>query len=272
MSIRSRLSIAVALLSALAALVALLGVGSAAALPKIPKHFSVVERNVSVTASGTLTYRWTYDNRQKCAPGYSKTIEEELRFNFPTRKTRMVVAIGRLAMPALKGGTGSFDVRPGGWQTTNYCPPDAKSPEPPEPTCKSGSSPLVLAITSTVKDLPLDEDELAPLGRESQVTIGRTKGFAQNRACEEHRPDIPFEFEDELGWFADPRAGLAVGMNALTSAYGKLTKGKTLRRQIQISGGCGGASAHASDTAALPSHITKCTLDGVIFVKVTGLG
>jgi hypothetical protein len=268
MSIRNRLSIVIALLAALATLVALLGVGAAAALPK---KFSVVERNVAITASGTLTYRWTFDNRRKCTPGYSKTIEEEFRFNFPTRKTRMVVAIGRVAMPALRGGTGSFDVRPGGWQTTNYCPPDTPSPEPPEPTCKSGSSPLVLAITSTLKDIALEEDELAPLGRESQLTIGRTKGFVQDRSCQENRPDIPFEYEDELGWFADPRAGLAVGMNAVTSAYGGLTKGKTLRRQIQISGGCGGASAHASDASALPSHITKCTLDGVIFVKVTGL-
>ena len=268
MPIRSRLPIAAALLSALAALVAMLGVGSAAALPK---KFSVVERKVAITASGTLTYRWTYDNRSKCTPGYAKTVEEELRFDFPTRQTKMVVAIGRLAMPPLKGGTSSVDVRLGGWQTTNYCDPNPKAPEPPEPTCKSGSSPVVLAITSTARDMPIGDEEPVPLGRESQVTIGRTKGFAQNQACAANRPDIPFEFQDELGWFADPRAGMMLGMNTPTTAYGKLTKGKTLRRQIQISGGCGGASAHASVTSAIPSHITKCTLDGVIFVKVTGL-
>jgi hypothetical protein len=269
MSIRNRVSIAVAFLTALAALVALIGAGSAAALPK---KFSLIERNVEITASGTLTYRWTFDNRHKCVPGYSKTIEEELRFNFPTRRTKMTVAIGRLAMPALKGGTSQVDVRLGGWQTTNYCDPTPKAPEPEQPTCKSGSAPLVLAITSTAKDVPIDNEEPAPLSRESQVTIARTKGFAQNPACAERRPDIPFEFEDELGWFADPMAGVAVGMNAPTSAYGKLAKGKTLHRQIQISGGCGGVSAHASEVTKMPDNITKCTLDGVIFVKVTGLG
>lgn len=267
MPIRSRLSIAVALLTALAALVALLGVGSAAAVPKIPKVPKVVERNVSVKASGTLTYRWTFDNREKCTPGYSKTIEEELRFDFPARKTKMAVAIGRLVMPALKGGTSQTDVRVGGWQTTNYCDPTPKAPEPEEPICKSGSSPLILAITSTAKDVPIDDEDLAPLSRETQVTIGRTKGIPQRSSCTDKRPDIPFEFEQDLGWFADPRAGVAIGMNAPTSAYGKLAKGNTLRRQIQISGGCGGASAHAS---AVPDHITKCTLEGVIFVTVTG--
>lgn len=268
MSIRNRLSIVVALLSALAALVALLGVGSAAAVPKIPKTFSVVERHVAIKASGTITYRWTFDNRSKCTPGYSKTVEEELRFDFPSRKTKLAVVKDRLVMPALKGGTSQLDVRLGGWQTTNYCPPDTKAPEPPEPTCKSGASPLALAITSTVKDVPLDEDELAPLSRESQVVIGRMKPFAQNASCADKRPEIPFEFAEELGWYADPRAGAALGMNATTSSFGKLTKGKTLRRQIEVSGGCGGASAHAS---ALPDHITKCTLDGVVFVTVTGI-
>jgi hypothetical protein len=272
MSIRNRLSSAVALLVALAALVALLGAGSAGALPKIPKAPTVVQRKVAISASGTLTYRWTYDNRARCTPGYSKTVEEELRFNFPARRTKMAIAIGRLAMPALRGGSSSLEVRLGGWNTSNYCPPHEKIPDPVQPTCRSGDSPLVLAITSTAKDLPLGEDELAPLSRESQITIGRSKGLPQNGGCLDQRPDIPFEYEDELGWFADPRAGAATGMNAPVSAYGMLTKGKTLRRQIQISGGCGSATAHASDTKAIPPEITKCTLDGVIFVKVTGLG
>jgi hypothetical protein len=273
MSIRNRLSIAVALLTALAALVALLGVGSAAAIPKLPiKVPKVVERKVSIKASGTLTYRWTFDNREKCTPGYSKTIEEELRFNFPTRNTKMVViGPGKLVMPALKGGTSQLDVRLGGWQTTNYCDPHPRAPEPPEPTCKSGASPLALAITSTVKDLPSeDEEELAPLTRESQIVIGRTKPFAQTGKCYDQRPKINFEYEDELGWYADPTSGVALGMNVGTTKYGTLTKGKTIHRQIQISGGCGAASAHASAVATVPYGITKCTLDGVVFVTVTG--
>ncbi len=274
MSIRKRLSISVALFSGLAAVVALLGVGSAAAVPKVPKIPKIpklVERQVSVKASGTVTYRWTYDNREKCAPGYSKTIEEELRFDFPTRNTKMVViGPGKLVMPALKGGSSQLDVRLGGWNTTNFCPPHEKAKEPPEPVCKSGASPLALAITSTVTDLPLEEDDLAPLSRESQIIIGRTEGLAQPNSCYDQRPDIPFEFADELGWGADPRSGVAVGMNATTVSYGRLTKGKTLHRQIQISGGCGGASAHASAESKIPYGITKCTLDGVVFVTVTG--
>jgi hypothetical protein len=267
MSIRSRISLTFSLLAALAALVVVPGAGDAAALPK---KLSVVQRNVSISASGTLTYRWTYDSGEKCRPGYSKTIEEELRFNFPTRKTRMAIAIGRLVMPPLRGGTSQLDARLGGWQTTNYCPPQKPAEEPKEPTCKSGASPLVLAITSTARDLPTEEgDELTPLSRETQIVVGRTRGLAQDKGCYYARPGIPFEFEKELGWHADPNSGVALGMNAPTLAYGKLSKGKTLRRQIQISGGCGSASAHAS--AAIPYGITKCTLDGVVFVKVTGL-
>jgi hypothetical protein len=275
MPIRKRLSFAVALHSALAALVALLGVGSAAAgpkIPKIPKIPKVVERNVSIKASGTITYRWTYDNREKCTPGYSKTIEEELRFNFPTRKTKMA-AIGpsKLVMPALIGGSSQYDVRVGGWQTTNYCDPHPKAKEPPEPTCKSGASPIALAITNTIRDVPSeDEEELAPLTRESQIVIGRTKPFAQKKGCNEEKPKIHFEFEHQLGWGADPGAGIAVGMNAGVNKYAGLTKGKTLHRQIQISGGCGAASAHASAISGISPQITKCTLDGVIFVTVSG--
>jgi hypothetical protein len=274
MPIRSRLSIAIALLAALAALVALLGVGSAAAvpkIPKIPKIPKVVERQVSVKASGTLTYRWTYDNRSKCTPGYSKTIEEELRFTFPTRNTKMaVIGPSKLVMPALRGGTSQLDVRLGGWQTTNYCDPTPKAKEPPEPTCKSGASPLALAITSTIRDVPSeDEEELAPLTRESQIVIGRTNPFPQTARCNDQRPRINFDYEHELGWYADPGSGVALGMNAGTSQYAGLTKGKKIRRQIQISGGCGAASAHAS-AASMPAGITKCTLEGVVFVTVTG--
>jgi hypothetical protein len=265
MSPRSRLPIAVSLLCALTALLSLVGVGSAGALPK---KFSVVQRNVAIKASGTLTYRWTFDNRSKCVPGYSKTIEEELRFDFPTRRTQLAITFGHLAMPPMIGGSGSLDVRVGGWQTTNYCPPDSLAPEPEQPNCKSGSSPVVVGISNTIKDVPIDDDDPVPLGRESQIVIARTKGLSQNLRCGENRPSIPFEFKDALGWYADPAAGVVVGMNAPTSAYAKLTNGKTLRRQINISGGCGGASAHAS---AIPSHITSCTLDGVIFVTVTGL-
>lgn len=272
MSIRSRLSLSAALLLGLAALVAVGGTADAGAIPKLPKVPSVVQRNVAISASGTLTYRWTYDSREKCRPGYSKTIEEELRFDFPTRKTRMAIAIGRLVMPPLRGGTSQLDVRLGGWYTTNYCAPQKPAEEPKEPVCKSGASPLVLAITSTARDVPTEEgDELTPLSRETQIVVGRTKGLSQTKDCYSQRPGIPFEFEDELGWHADPNVGVALGMNAPTLAYGKLTKGKTLRRQIQISGGCGSASAHASAVSRLPYGITKCTLDGVVFVKVTGL-
>jgi hypothetical protein len=274
MPTRSRLPFAAALLLALAALVAVIGVAGAGARIKIPKVPKVVERNVMISASGTITYRWTYDNREKCVPGYSKTVEEELRFNFPPRKTRLAIVVAKLVTRPLKGGSGTLDVRVGGFQTTNYCAPHPKSPEPPEPTCKSGSSPLVLALSSTIRDLPSggdDEDELTPLSRESQVLISRTKPFAQNPKCNEERPKIPFEYQDELGWTGDPAGGIALGMNAPSAAYAKLKKGKTLRRQIEISGGCGGASAHASVVSKVPDQITKCTLDGVVFVKLTGV-
>lgn len=260
------------LLLGLAALVAVSGAASAGARPKLPKKFSVVERKVAVSAAGNLTYRWTWDSRSKCSVGYSKTIEEELRFTVPTKRTKMVVTAGRMAIPAILGGTSELDVRLGGFHTTNYCPPQEKAPEPKEPTCKSSSSPVVMLLTSTVADKPLGEDDLAPLGRETQFGLGKTKGFAQNEDCARNRPQIPFEYEEELGWSADPWTGMAVGMNATTDAYMNLTKGKTLRRQIHITGGCGGASARASAVSKLPANITSCTLNGVVTVKVTGLG
>jgi hypothetical protein len=272
MSIRSRISLSAVLLLGLAALVAVSGAADAGAIPKLPKKFSFVERKVEVSASGNLTYRWTYDSREKCSVGYSKTIEEELRFNVPAKRTKLVITAGRMAIPAVFGGTSELDVRLGGWQTTNYCPPAKKAPEPPEPTCKSGSLPVVMLLTSTVADVPLGEDDLAPLGRETQFGLGRTKGFAQNQECARNRREIPFQYDEELGWSADPRAGMAVGMNATTDAYAHLTKGKTLRRQIHITGGCGGASARASATSKIPANITSCTLNGVVTVKVTGLG
>jgi hypothetical protein len=272
MSTKSRLSVSAVLLIALAALIVLSRTGDADAIPKPPKKLSFVERKVAVSAAGNLTYRWTWDNRSKCSVGYAKTVEEELRFKLPTRKTKLMVTAGRMAMPALFGGTSELDVRLGGWQTTNYCPPQEKDPEPDPPTCKSGSSPVFLLLTSTVADVPLGEDDLAPLSRETQLGLGRTKGLAQDPECARNRPDIPFEFEEELGWSADPRTGMAVGMNAPTSAYAGLTKGKTLRRQIHISGGCGGAAARASVTSKVPDNVTSCTLNGVVTVKVTGLG
>jgi len=272
MSTRSRLSLSAVLLLGLAALVALIEVADAGAVPKLPKKISYVERKVAVSASGTLTYRWTYDSRSKCSPGYSKTVEEELRFDLPTRKTKVAVTLGHLGMPALFGGTSELDVRLGGWQTSNYCPPQEKAPEPDPPTCKSGSSPVVLVISSTVKDLALGDDDLAPLSRETQLGVGLTKGFPLEMECSRNRPEIPFENSEELGWSADPRVGMAVGMNAGTTAYAGLTKGKTLRRQIHITGGCGGASARASAATKIPDHITSCTLNGVVSVKVTGLG
>jgi len=60
--------------------------------------------------------------------------------------------------------------------------------------------------------------------------------------------------------------------DATTDAYVHLTKGNTLRRQIHITGGCGGASARASAISKPPANITSCTLNGVVTVKLTGLG
>ncbi len=99
-----------------------------------------------------------------------------MRFNFPARRTQMSIAIGRLVMPALSGGTSQLDVRLGG-QTTNYCPPQ----------------------------------------------------------------------KPRTSWVGTP-----------TRTAGSRSA-RTRRRSSAAS-------------AAAPHGITKCTLDGVVFVKVTGLG
>jgi hypothetical protein len=273
MSTRSRLSLASVLFAALAATVVLSSAGSAAARPKIPKnipHF--VDRQMVVSASGTITYRWTYDNREKCFPGYTKTVEEEFRFNFPKRQTKFSIAPGIMVSGALKGGDGQLDVRLGNWATTNFCDPEKREPEPPVPTCKSDSTPLVVALAVIPTEIERGDDHLAPLSREAFVAIQRTKPFAQDPKCAEQRPDLNYEPEDEeleYGWYADPRKGIATGMNAPSSAFAKLGVGKTLKRRIEVGGGCGGVTASASAVAEIPPHITRCTMTGLVHVNVT---
>jgi|GEM_PF-4211739 len=261
---RARFAFVAILVLVASAALASWGPGAAAARPFFLHYPALVK------ASGTITYRWTYDTREKCAPGYSKTVEEELTFDLE-RKTGLAIAIGHVTA-RLGGGRASLDVRLGGWGTTNYCDPEYRAPEPPEPTCKSTASPIVGALTSTVKDVPGDEDDPAPLGRESQLVLGRTKPFLQKESCWAQRPAIHTRFADELGWSVDPAGPLTVGLGATTVAYAHLAKGHTLRRQVEIEGGCGEASAHANAVGSIPDNITSCEVHGVIFFKVTRLG
>ncbi|MBS1676623.1 MAG: hypothetical protein JST08_04470 [Actinobacteria bacterium] len=261
---RTRFALAAALLLAVGVAVASWGSDAATARPFFLGYPAVIK------ASGTITYRWTYDSREKCSPGYSKTVEEELTFSIE-RKADLAIMIGKLAAAPLKGGRASLDVRLGGWDTTNFCDPQYRVPEPPEPICKSTTSPMVGVLTSTVADVPGDEEELAPLGRETQFTLARTKPFVQNESCWSQRPTIQTRFAHELGWNVDPAGGVAVGLGAPTVAYAHLAKGHTLRRQVKIQGGCREASAHAS-ADRVRDPITNCTVNGVIFFKVTRTG
>jgi hypothetical protein len=273
MPIRTRLSLAILALSSLVALVVASGPGDAAAFPKLPKHVPYfVERQMDVSASGTITYRWTYDSTEKCVPGYAKTVEEEFSFDFPKHRTKMEISHKILVSGALRGGSGKLEVRLGGWRTTNFCDPEKREPEPKQPTCKNNSTPLIVSIEGTATELARDEDDPAPLARETQIAIQRSKPFAQDPKCIEQRPDLhfePTEAEEELGWYADPKTGIATGLNANTISFGQLKVGKTLKRRIDVGGGCGGATARASAVAEIPFRITSCTLSGVVHVKVT---
>lgn len=270
---RTRLLVSLAL-SALAATALALPVATGAVtIPKGVKTAKVTRYPVAVDAVGYLDYTWTWDSTEPCVPGYAKTIEESLTFELgkPRAGTAQVVN-GQVIVYPVKGGEATVQTELSGWRTTNYCPPTEPAKEPPEPTCKKKlRSPLMVGV-SPIKE---EEDELTPLSRQTQVLISRFRPTPQNPACLDQRPSIKAEGESTKGWAADPHGGIVAPLGASDVDFWRLDVGKTIKRTVTISGGCGKASFKAgAGASAISPRIRSCVVKGkvVVMIKRTGKG
>ena len=86
----------------------------------------------------------------------------------------------------------------------------------------------------------LDHADLGPVDRrpEGKLFLGESGGLAFSVAEQQvllPTPDDQIaQFENELGWHADPNVGVALGMNAGVSQYGNLTEGAVDAEQQRL--------------------------------------
>lgn len=270
--VRNRPLLFVALI-AFAATLALPATGGAVKIPKGIKTAKVAQYPATIDAVGYLDYRWTYDSTSACTPGSAKTVDESLTFELGSPKAAKVSIVnGKVILFPVTGGDATVQTELSSWRTTNYCPPTDPMPEPPEPVCKKKLKGEVGIGISPVKE-DLGDDDPAPLARQTQLMVFRTKATPQTASCAEHRPKIEAESESTKGWSADPMVGVIAPLAATDWQFLKLKVGQTLRRTVQVSGGCGRASFSASASAISPD-IRSCVLKGkvVVTVKRTGAG
>lgn len=272
---RTRLLVSL-VLSALAATALALPVATGAiTIPKGVKTAKVTKYPVTVDTVGYLDYTWTYDSTEPCVPGFAKTIEESLTFEYGRPQVGGVqVTNGKVVLFPVAGGESNMQTELSGWQTTNNCPPYAPAYEPPEPVCKKNlRSKIQLGVMSVKEERGADDP--APLAHPTQVLIYRTKPALQNRDCSEKRPAIEAEGERTKGWMADPRIGIIAPLGLSDVDFWRLGVGKKLKRTITISGGCGKASFKAgAGASAIPPGIRSCVVKGkvVVMIKRTGKG
>lgn len=251
---------------AAASLAALPGNGEAKP-PRIPKIPKVTQYPITLDAAGYVEYRWTYDDREKCVPGYSKTVTEELTFELGRpRRARLQITGGTVVVFPVKGGQAALRTELSGFQTTNYCPPTAPV-KIEEPVCRPRfASPLLVGIGTELSN----GEELAPLGRQTLAVVSpaRPARFLQRADCRKERPSIDTD-KERLGWSVEPPA-LSVPTGIVNTKLWNLKPGREVRGTTRIGGGCGRASvtAHAS---AIPSTITSCTLTGRVVVNIKRL-
>lgn len=273
---RNRLLLSLALSVLATGLLALPATTAAIKLPKGVKAPKVTSYPATIDAVGYIDYRWTYDTTGSCFPGQAETIDESLGFELGrSRPTKVGIIDGKVVIPPQIGGDATVQTELVGWKTSNYCPPAEPVKDPPEPTCKKKlRAKLALAIGPVIDKT--ESGELAPLARQTQVSVGRVTSAVQDRSCTVHRPKINSEGESSKGWFADPYAGAVVPLKASDWQFHALKVGETLKRTVEISGGCGKASfrASASASASIPSSIRSCVIKGkvVVMIKRTGAG
>lgn len=273
---RNRLLLSFALSALATGLLALPATTAAIKLPKGVKAPKVTGYPATIDAVGYIDYRWTYDTTGPCLPGQAETIDESLGFELGRpRPTKVGIIDGKVVIPPEIGGDATLQTELVSWTTSNYCPPVEPVKEPPEPVCKKKlRAKLALAVGSILDKS--ESGELVPLGRQTQVSVGRVTRAVQDPSCTAHRPKIFAEGESSKGWFVDPFGGAIAPLKASDWQFLRLKVGETLKRTVEISGGCGKASfsASASASASIPSSIRSCVVKGkiVVMIKRTGKG
>jgi hypothetical protein len=214
---------------------------------------------VTVEVSGHVDFDWTWDSRRECAPGYAKTTDEELSLTLGKPRRSVVSIIDRrVTMPAAVGGQAKLEADVSGFDTTNYCPPTAPFPEPPEPTCKTLKGKLAVALSPTV----------GPRRRDVLIHFARRNNKHQDFSCLRDRP-VPVPVRSSEGIYVDttpqPYGEFQVPLKASWAHFFFLKPGERLKERIKIHGRCDRVTARAS---ALPEEIKSCTLGGRIVVTI----
>jgi hypothetical protein len=269
MHIRSFAAVAATTIAALAAWPAAGGGAQIPQLPKVPKFTSYP---ITIDAAGYVDFNWTWDSQETCIPGYAKTVSEELSFELGKPRRTVVNAVGgAVTMPFALGGEATTKATVAGFHTTNYCPPTAPSPEPPEPECKTLKGKLGVAL---LPQLEVHEDgDLAPLGRGVVLAVVRRGGGSQSSSCLENRPTLRPVDEDEgvqVETLPLPGGGLTVPLTNATKFWG-LKPGGRLSRTITIGGGCDRVTAQTAQASGLSEHVKRCTISGKIVVVIKRL-
>ncbi len=244
--------------------------GAGVNIPNLPKLPKVTSYPVTVDAAGYLDFDWTWDSTQPCIPGYAKTVSEELSFELgrPQKRTVQIVG-GAVTMPFAIGGEAKLKASLGGYQTSNYCPPTPRNPEPPAPSCKTVKGKLGMLLIPE----PFEGGDLAPLGNGVMVSFARIGGGFQNSTCLENRPTLrPVRADQgvQIETLPLPSGGLTLPLTGSTKMLA-LKPGQRIQRSITIGGGCDTVTATAR-ASRLSSNIRHCTVRGKVVVTIKRTG
>ncbi len=214
---------------------------------------------VTVNVTGHVEYDWTWDSLRDCAPGYAKTVNEELSLNLGKPRRSVVSVIhDDVTMPAAIGGQAKLEADVSGFQTSNYCPPTARFPEPPQPTCKTVKGKLGVVLSPTLR----------PQTRKVMIHFSRRNKKHQALSCFQDRP-VPEAVRSSEGVYVDtmpqPYGEFQVPLKVHAAYFFFMKPGERLKEKIKIHGRCDRVTAHAS---ALPDEIKRCTLGGRIVVTI----
>lgn len=265
-------SFAAVLLTAIAALAAWPAADGGARIPNLPKVPKVTGYPVTIDVAGYVDFNWTWDSQQTCIPGYAKTVSEELSFELgkPRRSVVNVVG-GAVSMPFAIGGEAKLKATVDGFRTTNYCPPTAPNPEPPEPGCKTLKGKLGVVLLPQPE--AHEDGDLAPLGRGVMISVVRRGGGSQTPSCLENRPILHPVKEDQgvqVETLPHPSGGLTLPL-ANGMKFWSLKPGGRLSRTITIAGGCEAVTTQTAQASRLSEHIKRCTIGGKIVVMIKRL-
>ncbi len=232
-------------------------------LPKVESYAAKLD------VAGYVDIDWQEDTRANCAPGVY--VRQTERFDFETGRPSSV----RFSAVKIPGepmaiqtsftrrvGSATVTSRVRAWQTTNYCPPLARAPEPAQPACRDLRGKVRAWIS--LGELPRDDGDLAPLPPSLNLNVMRSGGGNQDPDCRRFGPTL-----DALtpGGVADTApmgdvTALTVKSGLWGSTLRRLKRGRALRTTITIDGPCEGAKSRAR-AAALES----CTIKGRIVVS-----